>query len=190
MLIRLWHITLHLLTTSRFNCRHRITYSCTSASGRIGVDFNGRFLAGCCWQETYVIAKRPRLNQRLFVWSFSICKNDIITWVSIFHRNTSSTSHSPGSIDATASLNFWHPSINHRLHTSQVSDVFGSHRCVAVYLLLVNTQRHICANRIHHSLGWCEASGINNQSRSFSDLWLFNQYNRRTKSNSFSIQSS
>ena len=25
-------------------------------------------------------------------------------------------------------------------------------RCV-----LVNTQRHICANRIHHSLGWCEA---------------------------------
>ena len=53
----------------------------------------------------------------------------------------------------------------HRLHTSQVSDVFGLHRCVAAYLLidtsflclLVNTQRHTCANRIHHSLGWCEA---------------------------------
>ena len=31
------------------------------------------------------------------------------------------------------------------------------------HCLLVNTQRHICAKRIHHSLGWCEACDINHE---------------------------
>ena len=64
-------------------------------------------------------------------------------------------------------------SINHRLHTSQVRFAQMC-RCVitkhielsesassTALCLLVSTQRHICANRIHHSLGWCEACGIN-----------------------------
>ena len=48
------------------------TYTYTSVSGRIGVDFNGWFLARCCCLETIVIVKCSRLNWRVFVWSFGI----------------------------------------------------------------------------------------------------------------------
>ena len=36
-----------------------------------------------------------------------------------------------------------------------------SHASSTALCLLVNTQRHICANRIHNSLGWCEACDLN-----------------------------
>ena len=59
---------MHLLITSVFNRGHGISYSFTSVFGRIGVDFNGRIFAGCCWPETNAIATR------LFMWSFGIFK--------------------------------------------------------------------------------------------------------------------
>ena len=42
---------------------------------------------------------------------------------------------------------------------SSCSTIEFSHANSTALCLLVNTQRHICANRIHHSLGWCEACG-------------------------------
>ena len=39
-----------------------------------------------------------------------------------------------------------------------------SHANSTALCLLVNTQRHICAKRIHHSLGWCEACARNSAS--------------------------
>ena len=58
--ITLWHT--HVWITSVFYCRHRISYSRTPVSGRIGVDFNGWFLAVFCCLETSVIVETFILN--------------------------------------------------------------------------------------------------------------------------------
>ena len=58
-----------------------------------------------------------------------------------------------------------------------------SHANSTALCLLVNTQRHICANRIHHSLGWCEACGrwysfhIANIDKVYQMLQLYVVYN-------------
>ena len=49
--------------------------------------------------------------------------------------------------------------INQWFFGSSSGTIEFSHANSTALCLLVNTQQHICANRIHHSLGWCEACG-------------------------------
>ena len=65
---------MHLLTTSVLIAGTELASDTPQCFRRIGVNFNGPFLAGCCWQKTHAIATSSRLNKILFMWSFGIFK--------------------------------------------------------------------------------------------------------------------
>ena len=65
---------MHLLTTSVLIAVTELASDTPQYFRRIGVNFNGRFLAGCCLLETHAIATSSRLNKGLFMWSFGIFK--------------------------------------------------------------------------------------------------------------------
>ena len=58
-------IYMHLLTTSVLIAVTELASDTPQFFRRIGVNFNGRFLAGCCWLETHAIATSSMLNKGL-----------------------------------------------------------------------------------------------------------------------------
>ena len=65
---------MHLLTTSMLITVTELASDTPQFFRRIGVNFNGRFLDGCCWLETHAIATSSTINKGLYMWSFGIFK--------------------------------------------------------------------------------------------------------------------